>query len=48
MKPAAERSDGSHANGAGPGAPASERVAELRGAKPPGPTMWRGLEQVLK
>jgi L-fuconolactonase len=26
----------SHANGAGPGAPASERVGGLRGAKPPG------------
>jgi len=48
MSGATERSDGSHANGAGPGAPASERVGGLRGAEPPGPFMWRGLEQVLK
>ena len=45
---ATERSDGSHANGAGPGAPASERVGGLRGAKPLGRSMWRGLDQVLK
>jgi hypothetical protein len=33
---ASERSDASHANGAGPGAPASERAGGSGGAKPPG------------
>jgi hypothetical protein len=40
MNDATERSDGSHANGAGPGAPASERAGGFRGAKPPGQT-WK-------
>jgi hypothetical protein len=31
-----ERQRVSHANGAGPGGPASERVGESGGAKPPG------------
>jgi len=33
---ASERSEASHANGAGPGVPASERVGGSAGAKPPG------------
>ena len=37
--PANEREHVSHANGAGPGAPASERVGGSGGAKPPG-LMW--------
>jgi proto-chlorophyllide reductase subunit len=36
LAPANERERVSHANGAGPGAPASERVAGAGGAKPPG------------
>jgi len=36
MSDASERQRASHANGAGPGAPASERVGGAGGAKPPG------------
>ena len=38
---ASERSETSHANGAGPGVPARERVGGPGGAKPPGWTMRR-------
>jgi hypothetical protein len=36
LAPASERERVSHANGAGPGAPASERAGGAGGAKPPG------------
>jgi Proto-chlorophyllide reductase 57 kD subunit len=47
LAPANERERVSHANGAGPGAPASERVGGSGGAKPPGVSWTAAAEARL-
>jgi len=47
LAPASERERVSHANGAGPGGPASERVGGTGGAKPPGLSWTAAAEMRL-